>query len=406
MHFLLSSMSVVYMLTTSMPEDEGDNPAVEQVRKRARWDNDDYVCRGLIRNEVLVSNFTNYKMTDSRPIMEQYNELLSILGRFTQHKMNIDETIQVSCIIDKLPPSWKDFKHTLKHLKDELTLVELDSYLHIEESIRVYNDNKGERKHHDNTKADPNMKPKVTCWKCGKPRHLKRIANVLMLAKKPIDDDVACSAFMSTSKLNDLIMWHARLGHVHFKRMHDMSKDRTDRGGLSQGFWGEAMLTACYLLNRVWGCMAVVRLPDSKLKTLGERGIECIFVRYVEHSKIFRFFVIEPNESVLINLIIKSRDAIFDENRFSSVPRPSQRSLKDETEDIGGSVVPEKVIEDVVQQPEPELRERKRNRTPKNFGPEFQLYLIKRIKDEVSDQHFYCFNVENDLKTFDAAMKS
>ncbi|GJU40382.1 zinc finger, CCHC-type containing protein [Tanacetum coccineum] len=33
------------------------------------------------------------------------------------------------------------------------------------------------------------------------------------------------SAFMSTSKVNDSILWHARLGHVHFRRMQDMSKD-------------------------------------------------------------------------------------------------------------------------------------------------------------------------------------
>ncbi|GJV90333.1 zinc finger, CCHC-type containing protein [Tanacetum coccineum] len=131
--------------------------------------------------------------------------------------------------------------------------------------------------------------------------------------------------------------------------------------GLSQGFWGEAMLTACYLLNRVpnkrnmitpyelwtkkkpnlnylrvWGCRAVVRLPDPKLKTLGERGIECIFVGYAEHSKAFRFYVIEPNDSVSINSIIESRDAIFDENRFSSVPRPSLR-IPNGTEEIGGT---------------------------------------------------------------------
>ncbi|GKE02530.1 hypothetical protein Tco_1390513, partial [Tanacetum coccineum] len=48
--------------------------------------------------------------------------------------MNMDEAIQVSCIIDKLPPSWKDFKHTLKHLKEELTIVELGSHMRIEES--------------------------------------------------------------------------------------------------------------------------------------------------------------------------------------------------------------------------------------------------------------------------------
>nr|GEV42848.1 hypothetical protein [Tanacetum cinerariifolium] len=44
-------------------------------------------------------------------------------------------------------------------------------------------------------------------------------------------------------------------------------------------------------------------------------GIECIFVGYAEHSKAFRFYVIEPNGSVAINLIIESRDAIFDERR-------------------------------------------------------------------------------------------
>ncbi|GKE83642.1 zinc finger, CCHC-type containing protein [Tanacetum coccineum] len=107
------------------------------------------------------------------------------------------------------------------------------------------------------------------------------------------------------------------------------------------------MLTACYLLNRVpnkrnkttpyelwykkrpnqtflrvWGCRAVVRLPDPKRKTLGEKGIDYIFVGYAEHSKAYRFYVIEPNDSISINTIIESRDEIFDKNRFSSIPRP------------------------------------------------------------------------------------
>ncbi|GKB43118.1 hypothetical protein Tco_0888060 [Tanacetum coccineum] len=210
MHFLLSSMSVVYVLTTPILED-GDDATVEQLRKRAKWYNDDYVCRGLILNgmsdslfdiyqsvetskelwdslevkymvedasskKFLVSNLTNYKMTDSRLVMEQYNELLGIL---------------------------KDFKHTLKHKKEELTLVDLGSHLHIEESLMVqvqdkdkpksnnvdgplvvnmvehinsssFNDNKGKRKHHDITKDDSNKKEKPTFWKCGKTSHIKR----------------------------------------------------------------------------------------------------------------------------------------------------------------------------------------------------------------------------------------
>ncbi|GJY17369.1 hypothetical protein Tco_0388860 [Tanacetum coccineum] len=180
MHFLLSNMSMVYVLTTPMPEDEAENPTMEQVRKRVKWDNDDYakyMVEDASSKKNLVSNFTNYKMTDSRPVLEQNNELLGLLGRFAQHKMNMDESIQ-----------------------EELTMVELGSHLRIEESLRVqdsdkpkgnnvagpsvvnmvehnnssrYNDNKGKRKDHD-TKDDPNKKPKVTYWKCGKRRHLKK----------------------------------------------------------------------------------------------------------------------------------------------------------------------------------------------------------------------------------------
>nr|GEX43152.1 zinc finger, CCHC-type [Tanacetum cinerariifolium] len=57
MHFLLSSMSMMYVLTTQIPEDGGDNPTVEQVRKRAKWDNDDYVYRGLLLNGMADSLF-------------------------------------------------------------------------------------------------------------------------------------------------------------------------------------------------------------------------------------------------------------------------------------------------------------------------------------------------------------
>nr|GEW46686.1 zinc finger, CCHC-type [Tanacetum cinerariifolium] len=82
MHFLLSSLSVVYLLNT-IPKDE-------------LWDSvkAKYMAEDASSKKFSVSNFTNYKMTDSRPVMKQYNELISILERFTQHKMNMDEAIQ------------------------------------------------------------------------------------------------------------------------------------------------------------------------------------------------------------------------------------------------------------------------------------------------------------------------
>nr|GEZ91339.1 glycine cleavage system H protein 2, mitochondrial-like [Tanacetum cinerariifolium] len=49
-----------------------------------------------------------------KPVMEQYDEMLRILGQYTQHNLMLDEAISVAVIIDKLPPSWKEFKHGLK----------------------------------------------------------------------------------------------------------------------------------------------------------------------------------------------------------------------------------------------------------------------------------------------------
>nr|GEY55917.1 hypothetical protein [Tanacetum cinerariifolium] len=98
-------------------------------------------------------------------------------------------------------------------------------------------------------------------------------------------------------------------------------------------------------------------------------------------------------------------DAIFDENRFSSVPRPSLK-IPIKTKDIGSSVVPKEFTKEVVHQPKLELKKSKKNKTPKDFGPKFHIYLFERTKDEVSDQHSYWFNVKDGPKIFDKAMKS
>ncbi|GJW70894.1 zinc finger, CCHC-type containing protein [Tanacetum coccineum] len=227
-------------------------------------------------------------------------------------------------------------EHTLKHNKEELTLVELGSYLRIEESLRVQDSNK----------------PKSN--NVASPHYLCDLNDILSLGNKKyfvtFTDDASRFCYVLDQKIQDYrggeyidTLYFQSVGVIH-------------------------EMTAPVLHNKMGS------FPDPKLKTLSERGIECIFVGYAEHSKAFR---------------------------FSSVPRPSLR-IPNGTEDIGGSVVPE----EVVQQPEPELRKSKRNRTPKDFGPEFQLYLIEGTRDEVSDQHSYCFNVEDDPKTFDEAMKS
>ncbi|GJZ09984.1 zinc finger, CCHC-type containing protein [Tanacetum coccineum] len=209
-----------------------------------------------------------------------------------------------------------------------------------------------------------------------------------------------------------------------YRARKEMVNSMLSYSGLSEGFWGEAMLTACYLLNRVpdkrnkntpyelwykkrpnltflrvWGCMAVVRLPDPKRKTLGGKGIDCIFVGYVEHSKTYRFYVIEPNDSVFINTIIESRDAIFDENRFSSIPRPKdiipnsdESQMDDHSDDVPSEI--------------PEPRKGKRVRKAKSYGFDFQLYLIEGSRDQVGSQYSYCYSIEEVPRTYNEAMQS
>ncbi|GKA16057.1 hypothetical protein Tco_0695804 [Tanacetum coccineum] len=49
MHFFLLSINVVYVLSTPILNN-GDDVTMEQMRKRSKWKNDDYVCKSLILN--------------------------------------------------------------------------------------------------------------------------------------------------------------------------------------------------------------------------------------------------------------------------------------------------------------------------------------------------------------------
>nr|GEV91726.1 zinc finger, CCHC-type [Tanacetum cinerariifolium] len=307
MHFLLTTLRVLYVLTTLMPGLMEDD-IVEAIRRRSK-------------------------------------------------------------MLNRLRSCKKDFKHTLKHGKDDLSLVQLGSHLRIEESLRAQDSKKGKGKEVGGPSVnmtEEGGKNKNNKQNKGKKRGFNENNDGSGSNKKPKleSPDDSGSVYMSSSIVVNSSLSHDRLGHVQYKRMLEMSKDdlipaidenpknvllesfmklqilthhskmvwlkgkiellrmvnsMLSYSGLSEEFWEEAMLKACYLLNR--GCRVVVRLPEPKRKTLSEKGIDCIFVGYIEHSKAYRFYVIEPNDSVSINSIIESRDTIFDENPFSLIPR-------------------------------------------------------------------------------------
>nr|GEU31537.1 zinc finger, CCHC-type [Tanacetum cinerariifolium] len=64
MHFLLMTLKVVYVLTTLMPNLVED-ATVEAIRIRAKWENDDYICRGHILNDMSDSLFDVYMNVNS-----------------------------------------------------------------------------------------------------------------------------------------------------------------------------------------------------------------------------------------------------------------------------------------------------------------------------------------------------
>ncbi|XLR35191.1 hypothetical protein S83_063091 [Arachis hypogaea] len=181
MHFLLTTLKVAYVLTIPRPP-EVEGEAIAETRARQKWDNDDYICTGHILNgmddalfdvyqnvasakelwdkleekymaedatskKFLVTRFNNYKMVDGRSVMEQLHEIERILNNFKQHNMHMDDTIIVSSIIDKLPPSWKEFKRTMKHRKDDVSLEKLSNHFRLKEEYRKQDDTKEQSAH-------------------------------------------------------------------------------------------------------------------------------------------------------------------------------------------------------------------------------------------------------------------
>ena len=233
MLFLLTTLNVAYVISTPRPEDKEDE-TVEEIRKKNKWDNDDFICRGHILNDMvdslfdvyqnlesakelwnilegkymtedatskkfLVSSFNDYKFVDSRPIMDQFHEMQRIYSNLKHHNIKMDEVFVVSSIIDKLPYSWRDVKKTLKHKEEDIDINQLGTHLQIEVSIRAQesggskNPNissinvveesshmKGKRKVQNGNSSQKGKAAKITppdksCWICGKLGHQRRI---------------------------------------------------------------------------------------------------------------------------------------------------------------------------------------------------------------------------------------
>ncbi|GJU36331.1 zinc finger, CCHC-type containing protein [Tanacetum coccineum] len=210
----------------------------------------------------------------------------------------------------------------------------------------------------------------------------------------------------------------------------DMVNSMMLYSGLSFGYWGEALLTACYILNkvpskrsiktpyelwnqrtpkldylRIWGYRAIVRLPESKKRKLGDKGIEYIFLGYAQNSKAYRFIVVEPNDLISVNNIIEYRDARFDENRFKTIHKAHE--ISNETESTEIPITTKGNNDDYFsdhQQVEP--RRSTRQQRQRTFSPYFEMYLVEGDRKGLIREYPIIYNMDEDPQTYSEAMKS
>ncbi|XP_073291587.1 uncharacterized protein [Primulina huaijiensis] len=175
--FFLTAIKMSYILSDDLapipndaPEDDAKRKEELQAQRQKRRD-DDFLCRGHILNALsdsvysahrtietakelwlalenkyrieeasnqkfLIGNYFDFKMSESKPVLDQVHELQLIVSNLKNAEITLPELFQVGAIITKLPHSWNGYKKKLKHDESKHTLESLMRHLRIEEDSR------------------------------------------------------------------------------------------------------------------------------------------------------------------------------------------------------------------------------------------------------------------------------
>ncbi|GKA01505.1 retrovirus-related pol polyprotein from transposon TNT 1-94, partial [Tanacetum coccineum] len=96
-----------------------------------------YKTEDASTKKFVVARFLDYKMVDLKNVITQVQDLQVLLHDIHAEGMTVSEAFQVAAIIEKLPPSWVDFKNYLKHKRKEMSVEELIVRLRIEEDNKL-----------------------------------------------------------------------------------------------------------------------------------------------------------------------------------------------------------------------------------------------------------------------------
>ncbi|XP_074588614.1 uncharacterized protein LOC141844468 [Curcuma longa] len=176
MMFYLTTLNLVQFLREDPPDaTEGSKAACDE------WSHGDFLCRNYILNALdntlynvyismetvkslwesfekkykientrlkkfIVGRFLDFKMVDSKSMTSQVQDMQLILRDLDTEGMLLNESFQVAAVIEKLLPSWKDFKNYLKHMQKEIGLKYLILRLRIEEDNQKLSDSRGTKR--------------------------------------------------------------------------------------------------------------------------------------------------------------------------------------------------------------------------------------------------------------------
>ncbi|GJY23715.1 zinc finger, CCHC-type containing protein [Tanacetum coccineum] len=355
----------------------------------------------------------------------------------------MDESIYVSSVIDKLPPSWKDFKHSLKHGKEDLSMVQLGSHLYIEESLMAQESDKGKVKEvvgpsmnimeeggnnknnkqnkgkkcgfkDNNSGSGSNKKPKLECWKCGKTGHFKKDYRS---GNKKNNASASGSGKGSKDQSQDqgqnlVYVWN-RFIKYSISLIYEAFYVQVD----AITWWIDSGATTHVCKDRCWfktyepvEDVYVLYIGDDHFSPDHGKGSVVLEFSFGKSITLFNVLYVPKLRKNLISgpvlnkcgykqVYESDKDAIFDENRFSSIPRPKDiipNSDESQKDDHSNDVPSET----------PKPRKSKRARKAKSYGSDFQLYLVEGSRDQIGSQYSYCYSIEDDPITYNEAMQS
>nr|GEU80219.1 Pol polyprotein [Tanacetum cinerariifolium] len=147
MFFYLITLGLAQFLKETVPQveppAEGQSSNAQAVQAVEAWKHLDFLCHNYVLNGLIDPLYNvYYKTTTTKELWEslernQVQDLHVLIHDIHAEGMTLSETFQVAAIIEKLPPSWVDFRNYVKHKRKEMSVEDLVVRLRIEEDNRL-----------------------------------------------------------------------------------------------------------------------------------------------------------------------------------------------------------------------------------------------------------------------------